>query len=158
MSRAPDGWRALGEELGGLAEQLRAEGIRLGYHNHDWELRVRDGDKAGLDLVFEGAAGTPLAWEADIAWLVRAGVDPQDWLARHGDRLLAAHVKDIAPEGRNRDEDGWIEVGQGVLDWPALWRTCRDAGARWMVVEHDKPADPARMARASFAYLSAIQV
>ena len=30
------------------------------------------------------------------------------------------------------------------------------AGAKWMVVEHDKPKDPARTARASFAYLSGI--
>ncbi|MCE3250333.1 MAG: xylose isomerase, partial [Geminicoccaceae bacterium] len=34
-----------------------------------------------------------------------------------------------------------------------LWQACRRAGARWMVVEHDKPKDPARTARASFAFL-----
>jgi hypothetical protein len=45
-----------------------------------------------------------------------------------------------------------------VLDWRDLWRACRDAGARWMVVEHDKPADPARTARASFAFLSSMGV
>ena len=63
-------------------------------------------------------------------------------------------MKDIAPAGQNEDEDGWADVGAGVLDWPDLWRACREAGAEWMVVEHDKPADPARTARASFDYLS----
>ena len=68
--------------------------------------------------------------------------------------LDAAHVKDIAPAGQNLDQDGWADVGAGVLDWQDLWRACRAAGARWMVVEHDKPADPARTARACYAYLS----
>ncbi|MEM7024533.1 MAG: sugar phosphate isomerase/epimerase, partial [Pseudomonadota bacterium] len=36
---AADGWRALGKELGGLAEQLRGQGITLGYHNHEQQLQ-----------------------------------------------------------------------------------------------------------------------
>ena len=74
-----------------------------------------------------------------------------------GDRLISAHVKDIAPSGTKLDEDGWADVGAGVLDWHSLWQTCRDCGARWMVVEHDKPSDPVRCARASFAWLSKLQ-
>ena len=76
---------------------------------------------------------------------------------RYRSLVAAAHVKDIAPEGENADQDGWADVGAGVLDWRDLWRACRDAGARWMVVEHDKPADPARTARASFAFLTAVE-
>jgi sugar phosphate isomerase/epimerase len=41
-----------------------------------------------------------------------------------------------------------------VLDWRDLWKAARAAGARWMVVEHDKPADPAETARASYAFIS----
>ncbi len=84
---------------------------------------------------------------------MRGGVEPKAWLQRYRDRLVSAHVKDIAPEGQNEDEDGWADVGSGVLDWRDLWQACRATGARWMVVEHDKPADPARSARASFAFL-----
>ena len=70
--------------------------------------------------------------------------------------VAAAHVKDIAPAGQNLDQDGWADVGDGVLDWRDLWATCLGAGARWMVVEHDKPADPGRTVRASLAYLRKI--
>ena len=66
-------------------------------------------------------------------------------------------MKDLAPAGQNQDQDGWADVGAGVLDWRDLWQACRDAGARWMVVEHDKPKDPARTARASFAYLRRLE-
>jgi len=32
------GWTALGKELGAIAKQVRAKGMRLAYHNHDFEL------------------------------------------------------------------------------------------------------------------------
>jgi sugar phosphate isomerase/epimerase len=147
-------WRALGRELGELAERMRDQGITLGYHNHDWELAPKDGSKTALDLIFEAAEGSPLAWQVDIAWLVRGGADPKQWMHRYRDRIVSAHVKDIAPQGQNEDQDGWADVGAGVLDWPDLWQAARAAGATWMVVEHDKPADPAETARASYAFIS----
>jgi len=154
---AAEGWRSLGQELGGMAERFRQQGIRLGYHNHHWELKPKDGDKTALELIFEAAGGSPLAWQVDVAWLVRGDADPKRWIDRYRDRVASAHVKDIAPAGQNEDQDGWADVGSGVLDWRDLWRACRDAGARTMVVEHDKPADPAQTARASFAHLRNIE-
>jgi sugar phosphate isomerase/epimerase len=149
-------WRSLGHELGALAKRFADAGIRLGYHNHDWELKPKDGATTALELLFAGADGTPLTWQADVAWLARGGAHPPTWLQRYRDRLVSAHVKDIAAAGSALDEDGWADVGAGVLDWHALWRLCRDCGAHWMVVEHDKPSDPARSARASFAYLNGL--
>ncbi|MFL5157957.1 MAG: sugar phosphate isomerase/epimerase family protein [Microvirga sp.] len=154
---AADGWRSLGQELGAIAQRFQEQGIRLGYHNHHWELKPKDGTKTALELIFEAAEGSPLAWQVDVAWLVRGNVDPKEWISRYRSRITAAHVKDIAPPGQNEDQDGWTDVGSGVLDWRDLWRVCREAGAEWMVVEHDKPADPAETARASFAFLKNIE-
>jgi sugar phosphate isomerase/epimerase len=151
------GWRALGRELGALATRFADQGIRLGYHNHNWELKPKDGTTTALELIFAEAEGSPLSWQADVAWLVRGGGEPETWLRRYQNRLASAHVKDIAPAGTKLDEDGWADVGAGTLDWRRLWQLCLDCGARWMVVEHDKPSDPARCARASFAWLSQLE-
>lgn len=152
-----DGWRSLGRELGDMAHRFHEHGVRLGYHNHHWELKPKDGRKTALDLIFEAAEDSPLAWQVDVAWLVRGNVDPREWINRYRNKITACHVKDIAPSGQNEDQDGWADVGAGILNWHELWRTCRDAGAQWMVVEHDKPSDPAKTARASFAFLSKIE-
>jgi sugar phosphate isomerase/epimerase len=157
QSEAPF-WRALGRELGEIARRMRDQGITLGYHNHNWELEPKDGAGTALELIFEAAEGSPLTWQVDIAWLVRGGVDPKQWMGRYRDRVVSAHVKDIAPAGQNKDQDGWADVGSGVLDWRDLWQVARAAGARWMVVEHDKPADPAETARASYAFISRMGV
>jgi sugar phosphate isomerase/epimerase len=150
-------WRALGLELGRMAESFKAQGIELGYHNHNWELTPKEGAKTALELIFEAAGSAPLSWQVDVAWLVRGGGDPKAWMARYASRVTAAHVKDIAPAGQNLDQDGWADVGHGVLDWRDLWTACRNAGAKWMVVEHDKPADPAASVRRSLAFLRSLQ-
>jgi sugar phosphate isomerase/epimerase len=145
-------WQAVGAELGGMAEALAGQGVALGYHNHHWELRAFSDGRTPLELLFAGAEGSPLTFEADLAWLVRGGADPVAWLDRYRGRVAAVHVKDIAPAGRNLDEDGWSDVGAGVLDWPRLWRESLAHGAKWMVLEHDKPKDPVGFARSSRAY------
>ena len=137
---------------------MNDQGISFGYHNHDWELALKDGAKTALDLIFEGAAGSPLAWQVDIAWLVRGGADPKAWMDRYRNLVVSAHVKDIAPKGQNVDQDGWADVGSGILDWRDLWRAARAAGAKWMVIEHDEPANPAESARASYDFVSHMEV
>jgi len=152
------GWRALGKELAQMAERTGKQGVRLGYHNHHWEMKAKEGTRTALDLLFEAAEGSPLTWEADVAWLVRGGVEPKARLERYKDRLVAAHVKDIAAAGQNEDQDGWADVGSGVLDWRDLWQACVRSGAKWMVVEHDKPKDPAASVRNSYRFLTGMGI
>ena len=153
----PPFWRALGHELATMAERSARENINLGYHNHDWELKVDADGKDALSLIFDAAGSAPLFWEVDLAWLVRGGADPLALMRRHAGRINAVHVKDLAPAGTKLDEDGWADVGFGTLDWTALWPESRRLGARWMVVEHDNPADPARSVRNSLDFIRAIE-
>jgi len=57
----------------------------------------------------------------------------------------------------------WMVIETGAADrrqiaaWPSLKTDLYNAGAEWMVVEHDKPADPAQTARNSFAFLRNIE-
>lgn len=148
-----DRWRAVGAELAEMAERLSGHGLALGYHNHHWELKALPGGEIPLELLLEGAAGSRLSFEADLAWVARGGADPVAWLERLSGRLAAVHVKDLAPEGQNLDQDGWADVGAGTLDWLRLWPLALSHGARWMVLEHDKPTDPVPFARDSREYL-----
>ncbi len=154
---AGDYWLALGCELGDLSRQCAKEGVRLGYHNHHWELEEKAPGKTALDLLWQGASDSTLAWQMDAAWMVRGKADPQAWMQRFKGRVTAVHAKDLASEGEKLDEDGWADVGHGTMDWPVLARDAKAAGATWLVAEHDKPNDPARFARNSFVYLSGLQ-
>lgn len=102
-----------------------------------------------MEEILNGGSG--LAWEADIAWIVRGGGDPFEWIAQHGNRISSVHVKDIALEGHCVDEDGWEDVGHGTMDWKGLMAALRATPATLYVMEHDKPNDHERFARRSIA-------
>ncbi|MCM2477218.1 sugar phosphate isomerase/epimerase [Rhizobium sp. CG5] len=147
-------WQDLGLELGKLADRFATSGIRLGYHNHNWEMVEKEDGRIALDILFDAAGASPLSWEADIAWIVRGGLDPHKVVPQHKGRMAAAHVKDLAADGQNLDEAGWADVGHGVLNWTKLWQLCLDNGAGLMVVEHDKPLDPVKSVTNSFNYIT----
>ena len=50
---------------------------------------------------------------------------------------------------RKRHEDGWADVGAGIMPWSELWPQCVAAGAETMIAEHDNPSDFDRFARVS---------
>lgn len=145
------GWAALGKELGGISERVRAKGMRLAYHNHDFELVEFDG-RTALELLFE-AAGPNLQTELDLAWVARSGHDPVVMLGKFRGRLFAVHAKDNAPKGQAEDEGGFASVGQGVLDWNAILPAAASAGVTWYIVEHDQPHDPAKVIQTGADYL-----
>ncbi len=145
------GWTALGKELGQLSKRVRAKGMRLAYHNHDFELVDFDG-KTGLELLF-AAAGPDLETELDLAWVARAGYDPAVMLGKFKGRMFAVHAKDNAPKGQAEDEGGFAALGQGVLDWNAILPAAAGAGVRWYILEHDRPRDPATVIQTGADYL-----
>ncbi|WP_171132365.1 MULTISPECIES: sugar phosphate isomerase/epimerase [unclassified Ruegeria] len=142
------GWTAFGQALAEAGKPLQDAGLSFGWHNHDFEVADLGIAETPLDLILQ--ASDELLLELDVAWVARGGRDPFDYIARYGDRISAVHVKDIAPEGMCQDEDGWADVGQGVLDWSALFAALKGTSAKHFIMEHDNPSDHARFARRSF--------
>jgi sugar phosphate isomerase/epimerase len=144
-----EGYEAFGARLAEAGKPYRDAGLGFGWHNHAFEFEPLADGTLPQSAIFAG--GPDLEWEADIAWVIRGGADPMAWIADHGDRITAVHVKDIAPEGTNTDEDGWSDVGDGTVDWPALMAALRATPARHFIMEHDNPSDATRFAERSLA-------
>lgn len=128
--------RATAADLTAMAEDLRANGVQLLYHNHDHEFR-RVGGRPAYEVLLE-AAGPEVQFELDLGWVGTGGGDPYELLAALGERAPVVHLKDMAFEtGEFR------ELGEGDLDIERALETAREAGVEWIVYEHDEPADPA---------------
>lgn len=144
------GWKALAETLAGLNETYRKAGFGFGWHNHAFEFQPTEAGTLPMDLILEGAP--EISWEVDVAWLVAGGQTLEPWLDKYGQRVVAVHVKDLAPKGENLDEDGWADVGQGTMDWQALYTAIKaKTRAHHFVMEHDNPSDFERFASRSIA-------
>jgi len=142
------GWSAFGALLSEVAKPLQDAGLVLGWHNHDFEFEPVEGELP-IDLIL--AADDTLMIEFDVAWCVKAGMDPLEWLAKHRTRIAAAHIKDIAFDGTCVDEDGWADVGHGTMEWPPILSALRATPCNWFIAEHDNPTDHLRFARRSLA-------
>jgi sugar phosphate isomerase/epimerase len=143
------GWKAICARLTGHAAALAEKGLKLAWHNHDFEYReLPDGTRPIEHLV--GAAG--VYFEPDIGWIVRAGRQPAAEIARFQGKVAAFHVKDVAATGVSKD-GGWTDVGAGTIDWKGLWPTISGSGAGLLVLEHDEPSDWRGFAARSFTYL-----
>lgn len=140
------GWAAFAARLAEAGKPLLDAGLRFGWHNHDFELAQVDGEFV-LDLILGGSDDVSL--ELDLAWVKVGGQDPVEWIAKHADRLVSVHLKDIAPKGEAEDEDSWADVGHGTMDWSGITVALKDTGVSYFVMEHDNPNDHERFARRS---------
>lgn len=149
------GWVALADELGELGKYYRDEGFGFGWHNHHFEFWPTASGRLPMDIILEGAP--EIDWEMDLAWVVRGDNDPKRWIDQYADRIIAVHLKDIAPEGEAQDEDGWADLGHGTVPWTELFAQIKArTKARYFVMEHDNPSDLERFASRSIATAKAL--
>ncbi|MCU0511063.1 MAG: sugar phosphate isomerase/epimerase [Anaerolineae bacterium] len=127
----------------------RRHGLRLMYHNHDFEfLPLADGTLPLLYLL-EHVAPTVL-FEIDTYWVKTAGQDVVAMLERFGDRAQLLHIKD-GPAVRGRP---MLALGEGVMDFAPIVAASRAAA---LVVELDECAtDMLTAVETSYRYLKGL--
>lgn len=141
------GWSSLAQELAGFNQAISDAGISFAWHNHDFEFETLAENVTPMQVLLEIAP--EMKWEIDVGWIERCGQNPVSWLRDYRDRVSAIHLKDVAPAGY-ADEDGWADVGHGVLNWQALLPEIKNAAGSLLIVEHDNPSDLTRFAKRSF--------
>ena len=125
----------LAGELNQAAVKLADQGLRLGYHNHDFELSSVVGGRPALELLAD-ALDPAVILEVDTYWAAVGGQDVPALLRRLGDRVRYLHVKD-GPIG-TREGDMMVAVGSGRMPVADILAAC--PSAEWHVVELDRCA------------------
>jgi sugar phosphate isomerase/epimerase len=146
-----DDWKRIVELLNQLAPQAKAAGLRLAYHNHDFELKRFDGQRP-LDYMLDHTDPSLVDFEMDLYWVVFGGGDPLDFFNRHPKRFPLVHVKDSAGPPDNK----MVDVGRGKIDFRTIFAASDKAGIKHYFVEHDQPANPVATIRNSYNYLHAL--
>ena len=147
--RSAEGYARLADELNQAGTVARDAGIRLAYHNQEYDF-ASVGDGTGLHELMARTDRKCVSLQLDVFWALRGGRDPGALLERYADRIRMLHLKGMAADGSMAD------VGAGVVDYPGILR--RAAGTvEHLFVEHDEPADAFASARASLEYLRTIE-
>ena len=85
--------QATAAKLNAAAKKGAEYGIRVGYHNHAWELEPTVEGRTALEY-FESLLDPEVVLEVDTYWVAVGGQDPVDILAKLGDRVKFIHIKD----------------------------------------------------------------
>ena len=124
-------------------QALAKEGIKFFYHTHGYEfLPYRDGTL--FDLLMAETKPEYVRIEMDVFWIVHPGQDPVKLLEKYGKRFELMHVKDMkrgTPHGFDGHSDvtNNVVLGQGIIDWPNVFRAAKKAGVKWYFIEDESP-------------------
>ncbi|MGW2154627.1 sugar phosphate isomerase/epimerase family protein [Nonomuraea sp. NPDC001699] len=124
-----DGLSRTADLLNGLAEQAAGHGMRIGYHNHWWEIEPRIDGRHAIEALADLLA-PEVFLEIDTYWAAVGGADVPALLGRLAGRTLALHVKD----GPVVKEEPHTAVGSGAMPVPEILAAAPDA---WRIVELD---------------------
>lgn len=127
------------------AEQCASRGVRLLYHNHNWEF---EGDARVIEALL-GKGSRHLGFCPDVGWVMKGGWKIVPFLEQIRDRIVAIHFKDFATDGQGCDT---VVLGTGVapLEKAAEWVKVNTQGM-WVIAEQDHADIPPAEAAAKNA-------
>ena len=134
-----DDYRGWAEVLNRAGEACKAAGMRMAYHNHDFELLPIDG-VLPMSVLIEETDPDLVDFELDFFWVHKAGMTVPDVLAMAPGRITMAHIKDMDADGN------MVDLGAGIIDFKTLLASEAAATIRHPFAEHDNPSDPFRFA------------
>lgn len=134
--RTEQGWTAALPNFNRFAADLKKAGLGFAYHNHDFEFTIRPGGVSLYDRLLKETDPALVKLELDLYWAAYAGENLTALIGRLAPRLYSYHVKDM------RADRSMAAVGQGTIDFAALFKLKAGAGVRHFYVENDQAPAP----------------
>lgn len=141
----------LADSFNKIGEVCKQFNIDFGYHNHDFEFQ-KVSDKLIYDLLIENTEPDLVTFELDVFWIKKAGYDSVEYFKKFPGRFEILHLKDMA----DTQEKEFAPVGQGIIDFEAIFNHAEQAGMKYYFVEQDSftKHTPFESIELSYKYLS----
>jgi inosose dehydratase len=152
----PDDYRQMARTMEEIGRRTLDMGILSCYHPH-YGTAVQNRDE--ITTIFELCDPRYVFMTADPAHMAKAGYDPVEVFRTYRDRIKYVHMKDYKPltpaqeteqqRQRTARQSGaqaataiitdFVELGEGIIDIPALFRVLEEAGYDgWVTLELDR--------------------
>lgn len=127
-----DDYKKVATKLNKAAELCKASGLKVAYHNHDFELQPW-GDTTGLEIMLKETDPKLVDFEMDIYWVVRSGKDPIKMFEAYPGRFSMWHVKDMDKANKEKN----TEVGNGSIDYKSIFKHAKQSGLKHIIMEQE---------------------
>jgi sugar phosphate isomerase/epimerase len=117
------------DELNKIAEKINAAGMQTGFHNHDMEFAMLDGQ-----LIYDALMKqfdpklVKMQFQTEVITL---GYKASDYFNKYPGRFISSHLSDWTADKKE------VPIGQGVIDWKEYFTAAKTGGVEWFYVEMD---------------------
>jgi len=133
MRSSKDAWLRSARLMNEIAQNLKSEGMYVGYHNHAVEFQPINGEWP-WDIFF-GATVPDVVMQLDTGNAMRGGLSPDEVLEilkRYPGRAVTVHLKEYS----SKNEQALI--GEGEMKWQEFFKLCESiGGTEWYIVEQE---------------------
>lgn len=163
-----DGYRTVADTLNRIGEATLKHDVRPCFHNHVGSFIET---RAEIDKLFSLVDRSLVFQGPDVGHLAWAGDDVVAFCRDYASDIKTIHIKDIDPRVLAEGvANGWdyrafsdhgifTELGEGLVDFPAVFRILEEANFQgWVVVETDVTQKPTALESATISrnYLRSI--
>ena len=131
-------WLETARLMNAIADRVKTEGMRVGYHNHAVEFQPIDGDLP-WDIFF-GATVPDVVMQLDTGNAMHGGVSSDgvlEILKRYPGRAATVHLKEFSSKNE------LALIGEGEMKWQEFFSLCEKmSGTQWYIVEQESYAYP----------------
>lgn len=138
---------AAAERLNAMCPAAQAAGMKVFYHNHGYEFHEGDAEGKMFDRFVKALNPDCVVLQLDVYWAAYGAQDPVELLRRYGDRTWSLHVKDMSKsqevkpfdgsEWKGVGDEGFAVLGEGKMDWPAIFEAAEAGEVRWYILEDE---------------------
>lgn len=118
-----------------LGEKCHKAGLKLLYHNHDFEFQKDPDGIVPIEYMLENTDPKYVNFQMDLYWVTKAGADPIAYFQKYPGRFKIWHVKDMDDQGR------FAPVGKGNIDFKRILAQKELSGMEYYMVEQDMTFD-----------------
>jgi len=115
-----------------LGKQANSLGLKLLYHNHDFEFIEDTSGLVVIDYLLENCDAKYVNFQMDLHWVTKAKADPLAYFEKYPGRFKLWHVKDMDFKGR------FAPVGNGIIDFGRILNKKERSGMQAYFVEQDE--------------------
>jgi sugar phosphate isomerase/epimerase len=151
LRKTLEDYKKVTARLNEAAELVAQSGLKLAYHNHNFEFENHEGGTTGYEIMLNGTDKNKVSFEMDLYWVVRSGNDPVALFNKYPGRFVMWHVKDMDKANHSIN----TEVGAGTIDFKSIYKHAKQAGLEHLIVEQENfSKDPYVSIKQSFDYVN----
>jgi sugar phosphate isomerase/epimerase len=155
--KTADDYKKFAAQLNQCGDICKKAGIKFGYHNHDHDFKVVDGQIA-QDIYMLNTDPSLVDFEMDIYWVVTAKQDPEVWLKKYSNRFRLCHIKDRKKGSTEREVS--VDLGTGSINFSKVLKTAKDNGMQYFIVEQERydNSTPVQSIRVDAEYMKELKL